>query len=278
MPRATPPPRAGGAPPLRGGARPAAAHAAARTPRRQVGGAGGAPRSAFQGRGGKSTRHGQQRASVPCCSRTVARASCRCVAPAPSLPTAPARHPSSPQVCRAAAPGGPGSPGPAGGHAPPVPGGTVTHAGAAHAAVSCQDLGEGAALGAADTLPCGSRAPLSPVATAAQGRPAAGAPIPSDTKCPLTTLFPLVSTCSPLPPPSYAHDELGMATMRMRLRQPGEAVAPHEAVYKVGGGEGGAQLARVLANHGGPTCGCLQALPTTCHAAKPSPHTTCCPP
>lgn len=31
----------------------------------------------------------------------------------------------------------------------------------------------------------------------------------------------------------YAHDELGMATMRMRLRLPGEAVAPHEAVYKV---------------------------------------------
>ena len=32
---------------------------------------------------------------------------------------------------------------------------------------------------------------------------------------------------------SYAHDELGMATMRMRLRVPGETVAPHEAVYKV---------------------------------------------
>ncbi|GBF99704.1 hypothetical protein Rsub_12416 [Raphidocelis subcapitata] len=31
----------------------------------------------------------------------------------------------------------------------------------------------------------------------------------------------------------YAHDELAMATMRMRLRLPGESVAPHEAVYKL---------------------------------------------
>ena len=33
---------------------------------------------------------------------------------------------------------------------------------------------------------------------------------------------------------SYAHDELAMSMMRMRLRLPGEVVAPHEAVYKVG--------------------------------------------
>jgi hypothetical protein len=33
---------------------------------------------------------------------------------------------------------------------------------------------------------------------------------------------------------SYAHDELDMATLRMRLRLPGETVAPHEAIYKVG--------------------------------------------
>lgn len=57
--------------------------------------------------------------------------------------------------------------------------------------------------------------------------------------------------------PSYAHDELAMATMRMRLRLPNEVVAPHEAVYKVRqrrlGGRGAHTLALLARQPGGST-------------------------